>query len=380
MTQYTPNAPYSAREKLRTLPPELISSADYARMASAFIDLPTLEYIRGGSGKELTLARNNSAFDAIEIYPRLLRDCTQGHTRSQLLGHVFRHPILLAPVAAQKLVHPEGEIASARAAELLDTGFVCSTLASTTLESVAQELSGNKWFQLYLQPKREDSVKLIQRAQAAGYQAIVITLDAPIQPLSQRAQRAGFVLPSFAAPINLQHFTAPAQVALRADDSIIFQGMMREAPSLADIQWLQTQTQLPIIAKGVLHPDDALQLKAIGIAAIIVSNHGGRSLDGAPASIAALPAIRAALGKDFPLLIDGGIRTGSDIFKALALGANAVLIGRPQVYALAVAGTLGVAHLLKLLRDELETCMALAGCATLADINDAAIYQPAKAQ
>jgi 4-hydroxymandelate oxidase len=375
MTHTTTNLANSARAKLHQLPPELITSADYARMACEFIDLPALEYIRGGSGKELTLARNSSAFDAFEIYPRLVRDCTQGHTRSTLLGQEFRHPILLAPVAAQKLVHPEGELASARAAKLLEAGFVCSTLASTPLEAIARELSKNTWFQLYLQPKREHSVQLIQRAQAAGYSAIVLTLDAPIQPLSLRAQRAGFELPHAAAPINLQKNNTKAQVSLSQDDSIIFQGMMREAPKLADIAWLQTQTALPIIVKGVLHPEDAVQLKTMGVAAIVVSNHGGRSLDGAPASINALPAIRAALGNQFPILLDGGIGTGSDIFKAIALGANAVLIGRPYIYALAVAGTLGVAHLIKLLRDELEVCMALAGCPTLADITSAAIFQ-----
>jgi isopentenyl diphosphate isomerase/L-lactate dehydrogenase-like FMN-dependent dehydrogenase len=159
------------------------------------------------------------------------------------------------------------------------------------------------------------------------------------------------------------------------DGSRIFQGLMRAAPTWPDLAWLMSQTSLPVWVKGVLHPDDALALQAAGVAGVVVSNHGGRSLDGAPASLAALPAIRAAVGDAYPLLLDGGIRSGADVFKALALGADAVLVGRLQMYALSVAGPLGVAHMIKLLREELEVCMALAGCATLHDIDAGALLR-----
>lgn len=182
-------------------------------------------------------------------------------------------------------------------------------------------------------------------------------------------------MPQDCVAANLRDHTAPANITLNPGESRVFQGIMRDAPTWKDLEWLMTQTSLPVWVKGVLHPDDARALQNMGVAGIIVSNHGGRSLDGAPASLDALPAIRAAVGTSFPLLLDSGIRSGSDIFKALALGADAVLIGRLQMYALSVAGALGVAHMIKLLCEELEICMSLAGCATLKEINRGALVR-----
>lgn len=290
-----------------------------------------------------------------------------------LPGGDFPHPLLLAPVALQKLVHPQGELETARAAEAVGSCMISSTLSSFSLEELAQAAGPGKWFQLYFQSRREVTLDLVRRAEAAGYGAIVLTLDAAIQVLSLRALRAGFQMPIDVAPANLKKYPQPERRVLDAGQSGIFQGMMREAPAWADVDWLLSNTTLPVWIKGVLHPEDALALKNRGVAGLVVSNHGGRSLDGAPASLNVLAAIRAAVGADYPLLLDGGIRSGTDVFKALALGANAVLIGRLQVYALAVAGALGVAHMLKLLCEELEVCMALAGCATLADIRGAAL-------
>ncbi len=327
---------------------------------------PSYEYVAGGSGADVTAQANLDAFAGWAIYPRLLRDVSAGHTRVALGDMALPHPILLAPVAFQSLAHAEAEIGSAHAANAMEACMVCSTLSTRTLEDVAQAAGPHKWFQLYFQPRREATLALLERATASGYKAIVVTLDASIQVASQRALRAGFRMPAQCVAVNLE--PAAAAPAPAAEASRIFQGMMGEAPQWADLEWLIKQSRLPVWVKGVLHPDDASALKAVGVAGLVVSNHGGRSLDGAPASLDALPAIRAAVGPAFPLLLDGGIRSGSDVFKALALGANAVLVGRLQLYALSVAGSLGVAHMLKLLREELEICMALAGCARIQDI------------
>jgi isopentenyl diphosphate isomerase/L-lactate dehydrogenase-like FMN-dependent dehydrogenase len=359
----TPSTP--AQAPLGTLPPEIHCAGDYELLAPRFMETPSHEYVAGGCGRDVTVAANTAAFAQWAIYPRLLRDVTAGHTRLSIAGAAFEHPMMLAPVAFQKLAHPQGEIDTARAAQATDTCMVVSTLSSTAMEDIA---GPRRWFQLYFQPRRDDTLSLVGRAEAAGYQAIVVTLDASIQTASARALRAGFRMPEQCVAANLRGQGAPAPIELGEHDSRIFQGAMRDAPTWEDLAWLMTQTVLPVWVKGVLHPDDAVALRDIGVAGLVVSNHGGRSLDGAPASLDALPAIRAALGDSFPLLFDGGIRSGSDIFKALALGADAVMIGRLQLYALAVAGALGVAHMIKLLREELEVCMALAGCATLGQI------------
>ncbi|MCB1961098.1 MAG: alpha-hydroxy-acid oxidizing protein, partial [Rhodocyclaceae bacterium] len=276
---------------------------------------------------------------------------------------------LLAPVAYQALAHPGGERESARGAAAADACLVSSTLASTPLEEIARASEGDKWFQLYFQPQRATTLDLVRRAEAAGYRALVVTLDAAIQSPGRAARRAGFALPAQVRAENLRDYPAPPQVALSPDQSLILQGMMREAPTWRDLDWLLEHTGLPVLVKGVLRPDDAQALRRAGVAGVVVSNHGGRALDGVPASLAALPDIRRAVGDDYPLLLDSGIRAGSDVFAALALGADAVMVGRLPVYALAVAGALGVAHLIRLLREELEMCMALAGCATLKDID-----------
>lgn len=349
---------------------------DYEALAPRFLDAPIHAYLAGGSGRERTLAANSRAFARLGIHPRVLRDARAGHTRLKLLGREFAHPVLLAPVAFQALAHPQAEQATARGAAASDTCLVASTLSSCSLEAIAAEAGPERWFQLYLQPRREDTLELVRRAEAAGYGALVVTLDAPVQAPSLRALRAGFRLPDSLQPANLAtHPPAPPLPTAARGASRIFQGIMAQAPGWRDLPWLLGQTRLPVLAKGVLHPCDAKVLKRAGVAGLVVSNHGGRALDGAQASIDALPAIRQAVGGDYPLLLDGGIRAGDDVFKAIALGADAVMIGRLQVYALAAAGALGVAHLIRLLREELELCMVLAGCPTLADIGEASIHR-----
>lgn len=361
----TPTRPAPRRDQI---PPDVLCAADYETVAGQVLDPPVLHYIGGGTGEEASLRANRQAFARRAILPRLLREVRGGHTRLELLGRAREHPVLLAPVAFQRLAHGHGETETARAAEATDTVFTTSTLSSHTLEAIAAATTGGKWFQLYVQPSREVTADLVRRAATAGYEAIVLTADAPIQSPGRRAIRAGFVRPDHVRPANLIDYPEPEQMVLSADQSLILDGLMREAPTLADLAWLIEISPLPVLVKGVLRADDAVALKQAGVAGIVVSNHGGRALDGVPAPLDLLPGIRAAVDDDYPVLLDSGIRSGADVFKALALGADAVMIGRLQVYALAAAGALGVAHMLRLIREELELCMALAGCATVADI------------
>lgn len=357
------------------IPAEILAAGDYEEVARRVLPGPVHEYVAGGSGRDVTLAANLAAFAELEVCPRVLRDVTGGHTAFDLNGRRFTHPILLAPVAFQKLVHAGGEIETAQAAHATDTCMVTSTLSSHSLEDIATATGAERWFQLYLQPDRAVTLDLVHRAQAAGYRAIVITLDASIQVPSRRAMLAGFRMPADLVAENLRRYPVVEAAVPPAGGSRIFQHMMSSAPTWTALEWLLPQIRLPVWIKGVLHPEDALQLKQRGVAGLIVSNHGGRGLDGVPASLRALPDIRVAVGEDFPLLLDGGVRSGLDVFKALARGADAVLVGRLQAHALAVAGALGVAHMLKLLREELEVCMAMAGCATLADIRRATVLR-----
>jgi isopentenyl diphosphate isomerase/L-lactate dehydrogenase-like FMN-dependent dehydrogenase len=362
-------------QPLAAIPAEIRCAQDYEALARRFMAGPTWEYIAGGSGRDLSADANLAAFGQWSVYPRLLRDVSAGHTRVTIGVETFAHPVMLAPVAFHKLVHAAGELDTARAAQAMQACMVTSTLSSCPLEEVARLAGPARWFQLYFQPERDATRELLARAEAAGYGAIVVTLDASIQAPSLRALRAGFQMPADCIGANVRGMQARPAGPLQPGDSRIFQGLMRAAPTWADLEWLMAQTSLPVWVKGVLHADDARALRSAGVAGIVVSNHGGRSLDGAPATLDVLPAIRAAVGADFPLLLDGGIRSGSDVFKALALGADGVLVGRLQLYALSVAGALGVAHMIRLLREELEVCMALAGCATPADIGSGALVR-----
>ncbi|MGB4074223.1 alpha-hydroxy acid oxidase [Pseudomonas sp.] len=351
---------------LTAIPADLVSARDYERYALERLDSNALAYLQGGAGDELTCAANLAAWQELAIVPRMLRDLRGGHTRCQLLGDELQHPLLLAPVAYQQLFHPEGELASALAAGVMGGGAVLSCFASTRLEQVAEAAPGPLWFQLYWQGNGERTLELVRRAEQAGYRALVLTVDAPVSGLRNREQRAGFQLPAGIAAVNIASPAALPELAPGA--SAVFDGLLAVAPRWDDVQWLCQQTRLPVLLKGILHADDARLAMQAGAAGIIVSNHGGRVLDSQWPAVKALPGIRAAVGPGVPVLVDGGIRRGTDVFKAMALGASAVLLGRPYIHALATAGALGVAHLLRLLREELEVAMALSGCRTLDDI------------
>lgn len=364
------------------IPPGVAAAADYEAVARAVLDEAAFAYLNGGAADEITLHENRRAWASLRLMPRVLRRLAGGHTRVELLGRTWPHPILIAPVAYQCLAHPQGEVATAHAAAAQGSGLVLSTQSSAPLEQVAQvclaePARGPLWFQFYLQHDRGFSQALLERAERAGYEALVMTVDAPVQGPRDRERRAGFRLPTGISAVNLAGLGPLPPADTGAGRSALFDGLLRHAPTWDDLAWLRGITRLPIVLKGVLHPDDARQACALGVDALVVSNHGGRTLDTAPATAHCLPAIADAVGDTLPLLVDGGIRRGTDVLKARALGARAVLIGRPVVHALASAGAVGVAHLLRLLRDELEIAMALCGCASLDEVTRAVLAESA---
>ncbi len=362
-----------------------INLSDYAALAEARLDAKAWAYLAGGAGDELTQLDNAQAWQRLRLLPRVLRPLAGGHTQSALLGRRLLHPILLAPVAYQKLFHADGERASALAAAMQGAGLVLSALASTRLEDVATLVlpepgRGPLWFQLYWQADRGFMQALLQRAEAAGYEALVLTVDAATSGARDRERRAAFRLPPGVAAVNLAGAPGvPIGPKPTPGGSALFDSLLHQAATWDDLAWLREHSRLPLLLKGALHPDDARQAQALGVDGLVVSNHGGRTLDTTPATAAVLPriaeALAAAAGPALPLLVDGGIRRGSDVLKALALGASAVLIGRPYAMALAAAGAPGVAHVIRLLRDELEIAMALTGCRTLADIGPGLIWR-----
>jgi len=364
---------------LARVPDQVVSLADHEAHARTRLDDNAWAYFSGGAADELTLNANRQAWDALQLLPRVLRPLAGGHTRVQLLGRTLAHPILLAPVAYQTLAHPDGELATAHAAAALGAGLVLSTQAGVPLETVARAVlpeagRGPLWFQLYLQHDHGFTRELVQRVEAAGYEALVLTVDAPTSGARDRERRAGFRLPPGVRAVNLDGLPPAPAVALGAGQSALFDGLLRHAPTWDDVAWLQAQTRLPVLLKGVLHEDDARQAARFGLGGVIVSNHGGRTLDTLPATAHVLPRISAAVQGDLPVLVDGGIRRGTDVLKAMALGASAVLLGRPYVYGLANAGAVGVAHVLRLLRDELEIAMALCGCRQLDQARPSLLY------
>lgn len=373
-----PTRPASAHAPL---PEGIATLADHERHARGVLDAGTWAYLCGAAADELTHARNLEAWRAMELLPRVLKPLAGGHTRVDLLGRPLMHPILVAPMAYQRLAHPQGEHATALAAAALGAGMVLSTQASAPLEEIAAAFlpehgRGPLWFQLYLQPDRGFTQQLVRRAEDAGFEALVLTVDAPVQGSRDSERRANFRLPAHVSAVNLAGMRPPPARALRHGQSTLFDELLTHAPGWDDVAWLRSITRLPVLLKGVLHPDDARQAIGCGAAGLIVSNHGGRTLDTAVTTASALPRMADAVQGAVPLLVDGGIRRGSDVLKAIGLGASAVLVGRPILHGLANAGATGVAHVLRLLRDELEIAMALTGCRTLSDATTALARTP----
>jgi 4-hydroxymandelate oxidase len=346
-----------------------LSVEEFEPLARARLRPDHWDYIAGGSGAERALSANRAAFARVALRPRVLVDVTRCETAVTLLGHDVAGPIAVAPTAYHRIAHPDAELATARGAADAGALYIASFFSNQSLEDIAKAGgSSPRWLQLYWLRDREAFGGVVDRAAAAGYGALVLTVDTPVIGQRLRDARNGFALGPDLAPGNVTLDTdllrrpgekgrsALADQALLAFDASI---------TWTDLDWLRSRSPLPLVLKGIVTAEDAELAVRHGVAAVVVSNHGGRQLDGAIATIDALPEIADRVGGRLPLFLDGGVRRGNDVLKALALGARAVLIGRPYLWGLAAAGEAGVSRVLEILRTELELAMALAGCPTL---------------
>ncbi|MGB8002168.1 MAG: alpha-hydroxy acid oxidase [Anaerobacillus sp.] len=332
------------------------------------------DYVQSGAGAEETLRSNRQVFDKWKIVPRFLKDVSDLSTNVKVNGTECDAPIMLAPIGMQGIVHKEGELATARAAAKENLPFVSSTVSSFSMEEIAAERNGAKWFQLYY-PDDPSLVKsLVKRAEAAGYSAIVITVDTAMLGYRER-DRSNRYSP-FLLGKGISNYEADPvfnERMSRSESASILDEMKKVfyKPSLCweDIAYLRSVTSLPIYLKGILRKEDARLAADYGMAGIVVSNHGGRQLDGCLASLDALPSIKKEVGDELTILFDSGIRRGSDIVKAIALGADAVFVGRPYLYGLAADGERGVQHVLRQLKEDLFISLSLAGVSTLNELN-----------
>jgi len=353
--------------------------ADYEAAAKHHIPPTFWEFYNGSAADELTMRWNIEAYQRIRLKPRVLIDVSQIDTTVKLLGREHAFPILLAPTAYQKLAYRDGEIATARGAKIANATMVLSTNSTTAVEDVSQAAQGSPlWFQLYVQRDRGFTRELVQRAEAAGCQALCLTVDTPVAGVRNREQRADFHLP---AGVELPHFkglkfngvdvSKAGHVQLA---NSIYNAISDPTLSWKDVDWLAGFAKIPLLLKGILNPDDADHALKTGVVGLIVSNHGARNLDTVPPTIEVLPLIAERVSGRVPLLVDGGVRRGTDVLKALARGASAVLIGRPYIYGLSVTGENGVARVVNILQRELQLAMALTGRPTIASIDRSVLW------
>jgi 4-hydroxymandelate oxidase len=354
---------------------DLVALADFEPAARVGMDPGAFDYYAGGAGTERTLAENQRAFDRIVLRPRMLVGTAQVDTSATVLGERLTWPVGLAPTAFNALGHPHGELAAARAAGPRGTLMCCSTIASYPLEDIAAVATGPLWFQLYVYRDREVTRDLVHRAEAAGYRALVLTVDTPRLGRRERDIRNRFALPDHVRIRNLERYATAGATGWSAESSFTEYVHRFLDPSLTweSVEWVRSISRLPVLVKGILTAEDGALAFAHGASGVVVSNHGGRQLDGAIATADALPEVVEVAAGRGPVLLDGGIRRGTDVLKALALGASAVLIGRPYLWGLAAAGEHGVGRVLDLLRADLELAMALAGCPSIAAITRALV-------
>ena len=344
----------------------ILSTEDYRATARDRLAPDVWDFVEGGSGAELTLAANRRAFDDIAVRPRVLVDVTTCTTETKLLGASLRVPLGVAPMAYHRLVHPDGEVGTARGVGAAGGLCVVSIFASQTVEEIAAAATGPLWLQLYWLRRRDVLADLAGRAQAAGYRALVLTVDAPRIGRRLRDLRNGFAIDPSVRAVNLDpDLMTAAHRGRRGESAIATHAVDTFDASVtwADLAWLRGVTDLPLVLKGILTGEDASRAADCGVDAVIVSNHGGRQL------------VDAAAGR-YPVLVDGGVRGGRDAFVALALGASAVLVGRPAMWALAAGGEAGVRGLFDLLHEELTHTMALAGRPNRTDIDRTAVVYP----
>jgi 4-hydroxymandelate oxidase len=347
----------------------MLSLREFEAAAKSIVDPVYYDYLAGGAWDEVTLRDNEAAFGRLGLLPRVLRGHGKRELEVSLFGCPAGSPVLISPTAFHRLVHPEGERATARAAAATGTIMVVSMAATVAIGDIAAAAreavpdgAPALWFQLYLQPDREVTEALVARATAAGARALVVTVDSPVFGIRERDRRNGFLdLPAGMACENMRGLPGGEPDAVRP---------IAMSPQLcwADVDWLRGLTSLPVLLKGVVHPEDARLALRHGVDGLVLSNHGGRQLDTVPATIDLLPDIVAAVGGRIPVILDGGVRRGTDVVKALALGASAVGIGRPVLWGLALDGERGVRRVLDLLRDEVDTALALCGAASPRDL------------
>ncbi len=346
---------------------ELVNVFDFEPIARDRLSALAYAYYASGANDEITLRENRAALDRRALHYRVLVDVSQRDTRTTVLGQPIAMPILVAPTAFHGLAHADAELATTRAAGAAGTVMVLSTMSNTPVEAVTAAATGPVWFQLYAYRDRAITRDLVQRVEAAGCQALMLTVDAPVLGRRERDLRNRFSLPPELAVANLTAAGLDCIPLEGAGSGLATYFATLLDPSLTwdVVDWLRSITRLPVLVKGIVRPDDAARAVTHGARGIVVSNHGGRQLDTAPATIDVLGPIADAVAGRAELLMDGGIRRGTDIVKALALGARAVLVGRPVLWGLATAGEVGVLRVLTLLRDELDTALALCGCPTI---------------
>jgi len=350
---------------------DLINLADYERAAREHLDAGPLGYYASGADDEITLAENREGWSRLRLLPRVLRGLTGVDPACRVLGTELDWPVMVAPMAMQAMACPEGELATARAASRAGSAMILSTISNTAVEDVVAASELDVWFQLYVYRDRESSRELVQRVEAAGCKALVLTVDVPHLGRRETDERNRFAMPENlelpnvpdrGCSLSVQRDRPVSALAEHAADQL--------DPTLSwkDVDWLCSLTSLPVLLKGILHPEDARLGLEHGAAGIVVSNHGGRQLDGSVCSADALSPIVEAVDGRVPVLVDGGIRRGTDVLKALALGADAVLLGRPVLWGLAVDGEQGALAVLDLLKRELRIAMALCGCDSLEQV------------
>lgn len=350
---------------------EPVNIFEYEALARERLSAMAYDFIAGGADDEVTVRDNRAAFDRLRLRPRVLVAVGTRDLTTTVLGQQISFPVLVAPTGLQCLAHPDGELATARAAGAAGTIMVLSTSSNYSIEEVAAVASGPLWFQLYCYRDRGITKMLVERAQAAGFRALCVTVDAPVLGNRERDKRSGFTLPPGLERGNLHGIDLAKLAGAEAPLGRIGYdtGAMDADLTWKDIEWLAGLTSLPIVIKGILTAEDAQLAVEYGAAGLIVSNHGGRQLDSAIAAADALPEVVEAVEGRVEVLMDGGIRRGTDVLKALALGAKAVLVGRPVVWGLACDGEAGVRRVLEILRSELDLAMALVGRPTIASID-----------
>jgi 4-hydroxymandelate oxidase len=343
---------------------------EFETLARDYVTPAAYEYVAGGAGEGLSLLENRAAFNRIRLNPRLLVDVSSIETKLQLFGREHAFPVLLAPAAYHKMVHPEGELETVRGADLSEATLVAGSFSTVPYEEMRAASRQPLWFQLYFQPDRSFTKDLLQRVLAAGCEAVCVCIDVPVNGPRDREQRAGFKLAAGLSRANLAGLGSTVSTGSHRPVGRNIYAMTRGSDfTWKDLEWLRSMLPVPLLLKGILHPEDALAAVESGCDGVMVSNHGGRSLDTVAAPVDALPAIADRLGGRIPLILDSGIRRGIDVFKGLARGATAVMIGRSYLYGLATGGGLGVARVVEILRTELEMTMGLTGCTKLSDIS-----------